>query len=344
MPSTARPRSRPSSRPSSAAEGESHESFESRHRRSRAGAAARQQRARVPHAARRASSPSPAASSRSSAARATGIPAAPRRSSPTTRPTRSGSAPSPCPPGSWEYKAPLNGSWDENYGANATPGGANIALNLPAARSVKFYYDHETHWITDNVTSTIAVAPGSFQSELGCPGDWDPELPPLLAAGSGRERHVHLLDDGAAGGELRGQGRDQRELGRELRRGRHARRREHPVHGHAPARPSPSPTSRRRTSSSISVVAAGPGHDGNVEWDGLRHDSRDPLYRTPGGAVPAGHAGDAAAAHLPRRRHLGRGADLRRQRERAADPADGARRRGRVLLRRLVATAATSTR
>ena len=36
-------------------------------------------------------------------------------------------------------------------------------------------------------------------------------------------------------------------------------------------------TSRRR-----------PGHDDNVEWDGLRHDSRDLLYRTPGGAVPAG--------------------------------------------------------
>ncbi len=78
------------------------------------------------------------------------------------------------PAGSWEYKAPLNGGWDENYGANATPGGANIALTLPAERSVKFYYDHESHWITDSVTSTIAVAPGSFQSELGCPGDWDP--------------------------------------------------------------------------------------------------------------------------------------------------------------------------
>ncbi len=25
-----------------------------------------------------------------------------------------------------------------------------------------------------------------------------------------------------------------------------------------------------------------------MEWDGLRHDSRDPLYRSPGGAVPAG--------------------------------------------------------
>ena len=78
------------------------------------------------------------------------------------------------PAGAWEYKAPLNNGWVENYGANATPNGANIALNLPSARTVKFYYDHETHWITDNVTSTIAVSPGSFQSELGCPGDWDP--------------------------------------------------------------------------------------------------------------------------------------------------------------------------
>ena len=31
-----------------------------------------------------------------------------------------------------------------------------------------------------------------------------------------------------------------------------------------------------------------PQPDNNVEWDGLRHDSRDLLYRTPGGAVPAG--------------------------------------------------------
>ena len=37
------------------------------------------------------------------------------------------------PAGSWEYKAALNGSWDENYGANATPNGGNIPLNLPAA-------------------------------------------------------------------------------------------------------------------------------------------------------------------------------------------------------------------
>src|SRR5262245_15322749 len=53
------------------------------------------------------------------------------------------------PSGNWEYKAPLNDSWDENYGLHAVPGGANIPLNLPSATSVKFYYDHKSHWITD---------------------------------------------------------------------------------------------------------------------------------------------------------------------------------------------------
>jgi glucan 1,4-alpha-glucosidase len=78
------------------------------------------------------------------------------------------------PGGSYEYKAALNDSWAENYGLHAELNGANIPLNLASGGSVKFYYDHKSHWITDNVGSTIAVAPGSFQSELGCPSDWDP--------------------------------------------------------------------------------------------------------------------------------------------------------------------------
>jgi glucan 1,4-alpha-glucosidase len=80
----------------------------------------------------------------------------------------------PVPAGSHEYKAALNDSWNENYGLHAQPGGANIPLDLGADLSVKFYYDHKSHWITDNENSVIAVAPGSFQSELGCPADWDP--------------------------------------------------------------------------------------------------------------------------------------------------------------------------
>ena len=78
------------------------------------------------------------------------------------------------PAGNWQYKAALNDSWNENYGANAIQNGANISLTLPGAASVKFYYDNATHWVTSNQNSVIAVAPGDFQSELGCPGDWDP--------------------------------------------------------------------------------------------------------------------------------------------------------------------------
>ncbi|HEU4941969.1 MAG TPA: glycoside hydrolase family 15 protein, partial [Gaiellaceae bacterium] len=78
------------------------------------------------------------------------------------------------PAGSYEYKAPLNDAWTENYGLHAQQDGANIPLALPADAGVKFYYDHKSHWVTDNKTSVIAVAPGSFQSELGCAGDWDP--------------------------------------------------------------------------------------------------------------------------------------------------------------------------
>ena len=46
---------------------------------------------------------------------------------------------------------------------------------IAAPGTVKFYYSHETHWVTDNHNQVIAVAAGSFQSELGCPGDWQPD-------------------------------------------------------------------------------------------------------------------------------------------------------------------------
>ena len=76
------------------------------------------------------------------------------------------------PAGSYEYKAALNDSWTENYGA---PGGGNVQFTVATDRPVKFYYDHRTHWMADSAGSVIAIAPGSFQSELGCPGDWQPD-------------------------------------------------------------------------------------------------------------------------------------------------------------------------
>jgi hypothetical protein len=43
------------------------------------------------------------------------------------------------------YKAALNGSWSENYGANAAAGGPDIPLVVEELTQVKFYYDHKTH-------------------------------------------------------------------------------------------------------------------------------------------------------------------------------------------------------
>src|SRR5438105_96326 len=59
------------------------------------------------------------------------------------------------PAGGYEYKAALNNAWDENYGLHAEPNGANIPLNVASPASVKFYYDHKTHWATDNAGSLI---------------------------------------------------------------------------------------------------------------------------------------------------------------------------------------------
>ena len=79
------------------------------------------------------------------------------------------------PAAAYEYKVALNGSWDVNYGTHAQQNGPNIPLTTSASpQSVTFYYDHKTHWVTENVSSIIATVPGSFQSEIGCSGDWDP--------------------------------------------------------------------------------------------------------------------------------------------------------------------------
>jgi pullulanase len=79
------------------------------------------------------------------------------------------------PAGEYEYKVALNGSWDVNYGAAGEPGGANIPLVLSEDSTVRFLFDNKSGYVTDSVNSIIANVPGSFQSEIGCAGDWMPE-------------------------------------------------------------------------------------------------------------------------------------------------------------------------
>jgi pullulanase len=79
------------------------------------------------------------------------------------------------PAGDYEYKVTLNGNWDVNFGLNAQPGGDNIPLSLDDETDVTFYFSTQTGWVTDSVNSIIANVPGDFQSEIGCPGPWQPD-------------------------------------------------------------------------------------------------------------------------------------------------------------------------
>jgi glycosidase/fibronectin type 3 domain-containing protein len=189
------------------------------------------------------------------------------------------------PAGNWEYKAALNATWDENYGAGGASNGDNIPLSLGAPASIKFYYDHKTHWVTDNQTSVIATVPGDFQSELGCAGDWDPSClrswlqdpdgdgtysfeTTALPAGS-YEAKITINESWdvnyGQGGVLNG-----------------------PNIPFSVSSDNASVEFSYDSLSHVLTISSGFAHDNDIAWDGLRHDSRDTLYRTPGGAVPAG--------------------------------------------------------
>jgi hypothetical protein len=67
------------------------------------------------------------------------------------------------PAGTYEFKVALNGSWDENYGEDGAPGGANIPLHLEHAADLRVSYDHDTH--------AIGVAPAELPSPEVTPED-----------------------------------------------------------------------------------------------------------------------------------------------------------------------------
>ncbi|MGB5934519.1 MAG: pullulanase-type alpha-1,6-glucosidase [Ornithinimicrobium sp.] len=78
------------------------------------------------------------------------------------------------PAGNYAFKAAINKSWDENYGAGGVLDGGNIPYTAPGG-PVNYYYDHATHWVTNDAIGPILTAPGDYQEELGCGQDWVPE-------------------------------------------------------------------------------------------------------------------------------------------------------------------------
>ena len=191
------------------------------------------------------------------------------------------------PTGGYEYKAALNDSWDENYGLNASPGGANIPLNLSSPGPVKFYYSHHSHWITDNLGSVIATVPGSFQSELGCSGDWDPGcLRSWLQDPDGDGIYSFTTTNLPAGSY---EAKVTINESWDLNYGAGGAQNGPNIPFTVPADSVEMVFSYDPATHILTITAGNQSYpDNNIEWDGVRHDSRDLLYRTPGGAVPSG--------------------------------------------------------
>jgi hypothetical protein len=79
------------------------------------------------------------------------------------------------PAGSYELKVTINGSWDENYGADGVRDGANIPLRVAGPARLRFTYDDSTHRVSftpldvagDAVTAADrALASPSLRNDL----------------------------------------------------------------------------------------------------------------------------------------------------------------------------------
>lgn len=79
------------------------------------------------------------------------------------------------PAGDWRFKVTHDNSWNVNYGQFGIQNGEDIPLLLVMETPVHFIYDAYSHIvIISYYTPTVSLV-GSFQSELGCAGDWQPD-------------------------------------------------------------------------------------------------------------------------------------------------------------------------
>jgi glycosidase len=81
----------------------------------------------------------------------------------------------PVPAGTYEFKATVGGSWDENYGLNGVPGGDNVPFTADGG-DVHFYYDRGSgdNFVASRPNYTIPVIAGNFVGAIGG-ADWSPD-------------------------------------------------------------------------------------------------------------------------------------------------------------------------
>jgi glycosidase len=190
------------------------------------------------------------------------------------------------PAGDWFYKAPLNDNWGENYGRFAQQNGPDIPLSLGTPSGVKFYYDHETHWVTSNRNSVIAVVPGSFQSELGCSGDWDPGCLRSWLQDPDEDGTYTFETTAIPPGDYFAKVAINESWDENYGQGGAQNGADIPFNVSAAGQ---KVTFSYVAATHVLTITTGASTPvGDINWDGLRHDTFDPYYRSPFGAVEAG--------------------------------------------------------
>ena len=177
--------------------------------------------------------------------------------------------------GAQEYKAALNDGWAESHPAN------NLALAGTGA-AVKFYYDDKTKFVSDS-TRLIIVAVGNWQTQIGCGGDWAPDCLRGWMTDPDNDGTYTFETEAIDPGNWEAKGATGEDWGN-------------------PNFPGSNylftvPAGGGRVLFSfvdatdtftVTVTPLGHGHDNNIEYDGLGHNSHDTLYRVPFGAVTPG--------------------------------------------------------
>ncbi|MCS7040091.1 MAG: hypothetical protein RMN24_08095, partial [Anaerolineae bacterium] len=79
------------------------------------------------------------------------------------------------PPGQYEFKVTVGGSWDENYGRNGQRNGPNVPFTVTqAGQTVHFYYDRSDHFVASRPDAIIPVVAGNFLAAIGGQ-NWAPD-------------------------------------------------------------------------------------------------------------------------------------------------------------------------
>ncbi len=220
------------------------------------------------------------------------------------------------PAGDYEFKAAVNGSWDENYGLGGAPGGDNIALSLSSETEVTLVYDRATDavYVTDgegNVLAGEAAAqpaepaeptetaidsvsfPGSYAPQIGGV-EWEPADPTVQAADEDGDG-VWTLTVPLAGGDYEFKAAVNGSW--DVNYGLNGEVGGANVPLSVPAEGGTVTFSFNAANNEVSATVGEPQvgqeapsfpGDGQIGRNGLRHDSRSDAYRVPFGAVPEG--------------------------------------------------------